>query len=462
MQYFTTGFSRFLTLVLVCAFAWTTRAQSNDCPVPVIVNESIQAPVGYEILDLQDNVLLLVSEGGQPSACGLTPGQTYRMRVFRSGHDANDITTYDILRLVRRIAGHGAGEERDRQLAGDFNASGNASMADALGMRHQVLHPPLALPEGLRTWSFADAEVVENGKSLLQNGIFVFSGPGQELPFYAVKRGRTRPSAFDYDQMVIQDTLFFEVSDFPVGKGEVFEVGLRASALPPLTGLQMALVSPGEQVRFLDPDPGQPLPPHGHFVGDRGINGGRLTLSWIWPNALLPGGLSLADGQDMLRVRFRALKDGMVHDAFAIDPLFMRAEAYDDKDRFYHIALKFVPAPYEGPSFPQEQDGETTKEGQFLPPAQSANTRFDGMSGLRVWPHPVNEDTRIRFDLQEAGPVAITLRDMTGRPVAERRLAWAEQGLQQVAIPEAGTWVPGVYTLELRSRQGMQTLLLVR
>lgn len=462
MQNLTTGISRLLTLVLVCAIGWTARAQSNDCPVPVIVNEMMPAPVGFEILDLQNNALLLVDEGGQPSACNLTPGQTYRMRVFRSGHDATDVTTYDILSLVRRMAGHGGMEERDRQMAGDFNASGSASMADALAMRHQILHPPLALPEGLRTWSFADAEVVESGKSFPQNGTFTYSGPGQEVPFYAVKRGRTRPSAFDYDQMVIQDTLFFEVSDFPVSKGEVFEVGLRASALPPLTGLQLALVSPGDGVRFLDPDPGQPLPPHGHFVGDRSINGGRLTFSWMWPNVLLPGGLSLADGQDMLRVRFRARKDGMVHDAFATDPAFMRAEAYDDQDRFYHLALKFVPAPYEGPDFPQEQDGETTGEGQFLPPEQAANTRYDGVSGIRVWPHPVNEDTQIRFELEEEGPVVISLRDLAGRMVGERRLASAGKGPHQVAIPEAGSWMPGVYTMELRSPGGVQTLLLVR
>lgn len=462
MRQFTPLVSSFLTIGIFMITGWTARAQSNDCPVPVIVNEPIQAPVGYEILDLQDNVLLQVGEGGQPSGCSLTPGQTYRMRVSRSGKDAEGVTTYDILHLVRRMAGHGDGEERDRELAGDFNASGSTSVADALAMRQQVLHPPLGLPEGLRTWSFADAEVVENGKSFAQNGTFTFSGPGQEVPFYAIKRGRTRPSDFDYDQMVIQDTLFFEVSDFAVGKGEVFEVGFRVTSMPPLTGLQLALVSPGEGARFLDPDPGQPLPPHGHFVGDRSINGGRLTFSWMWQNVLLQGGLSLADGQDMLRVRFRALKDGMVHDAFAIDPEFMRAEAYDDQDRFYHIALKFVPAPYEGPDFPQEKEGETAQEGQFLPPEQAANTRHEGVSGIRVWPHPVNEDTQIRFQLEDAGPVVITLRDLTGRLVGERRLASAGKGPHQVAIPEVGTWVPGVYTLELRSQGGVQTRLLVR
>ena len=84
------------------------------------------------------------------------------------------------------------------------------------------------------------------------------------------------------------------------------------------------------------------------------------------------------------------------------------------------------------------------------------------LSGLLLYPNPVEDQLLLDFTLAQAGTVWLDISDASGRRVVQQVLENLPAGEQQLRL-DAGTWAPGLYYLQLQdSRGGRMTRKIVR
>jgi hypothetical protein len=77
------------------------------------------------------------------------------------------------------------------------------------------------------------------------------------------------------------------------------------------------------------------------------------------------------------------------------------------------------------------------------------------LNSLEVYPNPAGDLFSVDFSLDESAPVQIEVFDISGKAVRRIETGELSAGLQHIEIATEG-WLPGVYTVAVRSEQGGQ------
>jgi hypothetical protein len=91
-----------------------------------------------------------------------------------------------------------------------------------------------------------------------------------------------------------------------------------------------------------------------------------------------------------------------------------------------------------------------------LPVFVRTNDLENRLTSLQLAPSPAVHETWMRFELSEPTPLRYAVRDLTGRLIYEGNLGTLSAGSFAERI-DVGTLPAGVYQLELRSENGIQT-----
>ncbi|MBL7826887.1 MAG: PKD domain-containing protein [Saprospiraceae bacterium] len=90
----------------------------------------------------------------------------------------------------------------------------------------------------------------------------------------------------------------------------------------------------------------------------------------------------------------------------------------------------------------------------------ATNTPKSNLDAVKVFPNPVLDELTVAFNSKKAGDVVINLTDVSGRTLISKPYQAAE-GLNAVRM-QATSLTPGLYLVELRSGDDIQTLKVVK
>jgi hypothetical protein len=444
---FAMPFLPLLAVLLLGGFNSSTLRAS--CPEILLVNELPAGAIGYVILNLDGDTLAFRPYGGPAPACQLTVGETYIIHPFRPYKDMDWVTTYDMIETQRHLLGTRMLGFPQR-IAADVNKSASVTISDILFTRDFILDPGKELENRL-SWEFL-REDLEGGipysPGVLGNGLFVYTGPGQVIPYIAIKIGRTRTTEkYFYPGYPMEGTVVFEVEDISLIPGQTYEVPVRAIGFNDMNGFQFAMDMESSGIEFM------------------GINGGSLFLYYGEPSEGLVTThwmshyltfTSLSESETAFSIQIKANKSGKLSQFMQLNPNVMLAQAYDGTDGFWNIALAYKSnfngtkgSGMSGVSAPVDLENSSPFSGGNA----GAATRFDdgNIATFKLhdaMPNPLRERTRIGLTVPEKGEVQWLILDVQGKAVVEEQQQ-VNSGINEL-IWEASGMTPGMYFISVQ------------
>ena len=386
--------------------------------------------VSVELTTREGTVEVATGDDGRFAFTGLEEGYDYTIdpSLTSYGGHGQGISTYDLVLLTRHILGVAAIPSDYALLAGDANGDREISVQDIIVIRRLILGLDLAyrhsppyrfVPASFRfpvsgnPWATVYPEVVNvnNLFGAIRTADFVaimvgdVSGNGlAELT--AGTRGRAADRA----------TVALSIDDRRLVAGRRYEVPVYAAGAADLAGLQ------GELALSADVSLEAVLPGRvaAGSLNDRLLAENRLPFSYA---AAAP----LATDDVLLTLRVTAHRDVRLADVIDFTDRGLAAEGYrTNDDATVDLRVDF-------------------RSGASVTGAATAEDRL-----YQNAPNPVGATTRIRFDLAEAAPVELTVSDLAGRVILQRRLAGAA-GANVVELGREQLTTTGVLTYTVTS-----------
>lgn len=440
----------FLALLAVLLFGgFNNSTLRASCPEIFIVNETPAGAIGYVILNLDGDTLAFRPYGGPAPACQLTVGETYIVHPFRPYTDMDWVTTYDMIETQRHILGVRM-FEFPQIIAADVNKSATVTISDIILTREFILDPGRELENRL-TWEFVREDLAHGVKinpGVLGNGLFVYTGPGQVIPYVAIKIGRTRtPDKYFYPGYPMEGTVVFEVEDISLVPGQTYDVPVKAIGFDVMNGFQFAMDMEPSGIEFL------------------GINGGSLFLYYGEPSDGLVTtqwmshylySTSLTESETAFTIQIKANQGGKLSQFMQLNPNVMLAQAYDGTDGFWDVELAYKSkftgtkgSTMIGVLSPSELEKEAFINGVNA----VADTRSDDAHTAPfklhdAMPNPLRESTRIGLTVPEKGEVRWLIRNVQGKTVVEQQQQ-VNSGINEL-IWEASGMTPGMYFISVQ------------
>lgn len=331
---------------------------------------------------------MLSDTSGQYLLSGVPGCKTLEIAPHLNRAPLNGLSTYDLVIISKHILGLEPIISPYRLIAADANRSGTVTTFDIVLIRQLILGIDTAFANNT-SWRFVPADYVFPDPTNPFKTVF----PEKiELPlqtssvsganFVGIKIGDLNASAMSHFGPPVEDrtggTLVFEVNAAPDGTpdgdrfveaGEILDLTFRPTA--PVLGYQMTLELDGLAVAELLPSPGLSVENFGLFPTP---TGGALTVS--------------IENASAFRLRFRAIKSGLLSEMLRLSDRITRSEAYlegsGNAQKISHLALQF-----------------------------SSQPNFELFQNV---PNPVGSGgTQISFQLPEDSDVTLTLRNAEGR-----------------------------------------------
>lgn len=441
----------FIVLLAVLLFGgFNISTLQASCPEIVIVNELPAGAVGYVILNMDGDTLAFRPYGGPAPACQLTVGETYQIRPFRPYRDMNGVTTFDMIETLRHLVGEKVFTGNlPQQIAADVNRTYSITIADILLTREFILDPWKELEHRL-AWEFfrEDAAFFPLPPGVLGNGVFVYSGPGQVIPYIAIKVGRTRtPEKYFYPGYPMEGTVIFEVEDISLIPGQTYDLPVKAIGFNNMNGFQFAFDLNVSALEFMGINNGSLDMHHGEPIL------GLVTTQWMSP---YEHSTSLAESETAFTIQIKANQSGKLSQFMQLDPVVMLAQSYDETDGFWNVELAYKSnfsgtkgSGMAGVSAPVDLENSSPFSGGNA----GAATRFDDGNIATfilhdATPNPLQESTRIGFTVPEKGKVQWLIRDVQGNTVVEEQQQ-VNSGINEL-IWEASGMTPGIYFISVQ------------
>lgn len=439
----------FLALLAVLLFSgFNISALRASCPEIFIVNEMQSGPIGYVILNLDGDTLAFRPYGGPAPACQLTVGETYIIHPFRPYTDMDWVTTYDMIETRSHIMGSRM-MGFPAMIAADVNKTMAVTVADILFTREFILEPGKQLENRL-TWEFfrEDAAFFPLPPGVLGNGVFVYSGPGQVIPYVAIKIGRSRaPEKYFYPGYPMEGTVVFELEDISLIPGQTYEVPVRAIGFNDMNGFQFAMDMNTSGLEFMGITDGSLVMHHGEPIL------GLVTTQWMSPYEY---STSLGESETAFTIQIKAKQSGKLSQFMQLDPVVMLAQSYDKTDGFWNVELAYKSnfngtkgSGMAGVSAPVDLENSSPFSGGNA----AATTRFDdgNIATFKLhdaMPNPMRERTRIGLTVPEKGEVQWLIRDVQGKTMVQQQQQ-VNSGINEL-IWEASGMTPGMYFISVR------------
>lgn len=399
----------------------------NLCPggKPSSLSGMILDPMGEAMhpvkvsLSGKENAEVINNPDGTFAFLNLDEEGPYEIAAYKTEQPLQGVSTYDLLLIQKHLLGAKALTDPHKMLAADANMSGGISISDIIYLRHWLLNPKEDMSPQI-AWRFVNPAVPMNMQNpFLTQGAekLIVAQLGLEahgLEMMAVKVGDVSGDAFSSEfnaaETRNEDPLFtLNTTDQVFETGQQVTWTLRAGHANDLQSLQCALgwdpavlsfsgVQTMSSALGLEPE---------HF-GMTEVGQGNLRMSWSEGH-----GVNLETDQELLKIRFTALRDGRLSENAYLNHEAMTPEVvWDDQSSVEAI-------PGNSLALNWEKEGLKPEDEFKLYPNK---------------PNPFRDMTMIGFRIPEAAEVILRLFTPDGQAITEFRGKYPA-GYHEISVP---------------------------
>ena len=422
-----------------CEVFILVQRADNACVLanPGLISGSVSTVNGTAVSDVQ----VTLTGGGPELITATNASGVYEFGQLEGGEDytlnpllddyvlhSQGVSTFDLVLITRYVLGLTDLGSPYQRLAADANNDEDISVQDIIAIRRLILgldegYPENAawrfvdasfvFPVGTNPWATAFPEVlnINNLDGSVRDGDFIAVMVGDVS-------GNSAGLASSDDGLPRSGGRSLRIDDQRLVPGERYNVAVYADQLAELDGAQGTLVA-RNGARLTDVTPGAFTAGH---LNAAGLDRGQLHFSH---NGTL-------DADEVLFTLELAVTEATtLREVLTLDGGRLRAEGYTAAGRVAGLGLRFTTA------------------------REVAQNHL-----LQNAPNPVGDVTTIRYELAEAGPAVLTVRDLNGRVVLQRTLA-GTVGANQVTLTRADLQRSGVLTYTLAANGFVATRKMV-
>jgi len=332
---------------------------------------------------------------GSPYSFGdLDLKMQYAVEPLRNDDPLNGVSTQDIVAIQKHILGKESLKTPYKLIAADVNNSRTISSADIAEIRKLILGTISEFPK-VKSWTFVPANFA------FPDPTYPFDAPrvdqmrfkqtlvdeSAQCSFMAIKLGDVTNNARASNAAKVEErtskALRLEVDEADVVAGQDITVNFRGVNFDGIEGYQFSLKFDQGMLQYAGFE-GARLAIDENNFGTRFLDRGILTTSW---NAGKPE--TSGASEVLFRVKFRVLRGGKLSHAVMINGDVTAAQAYNGLGEVMDVVM-------------QARSGATGSETGIFELYQNE-------------PNPFNKSTVISYRLPEAGPVKLTVYDVTGK-----------------------------------------------
>ncbi len=310
-------------------------------------------------------------------------GVNYAMTPKKDTDHINGVNTLDLVQIQRHILGIKKLDSPYKLIAADANGDQTIRVSDIVEIRKLVLGMATKF-ENMPSWIFVD------GKYSITNSPWPFKDEISHTSlttsstnnnFIGVKIGDVDGTASANLTSIFTQPrsagLRLSVEDRAMKAGEEIEISLTAEQFNEVHGMQLTLSHEGMELVSID---GRAIEMTADHIGK--ISKVKTTMSWASAN-----GTTVAQGSEVMRMKFRATKDQQLSNALQITSEVTGAEAY--------IGTKM--------------------ERTTIILEMRKDIRPNVFKLSQNEPNPWKASTMINYTLPQSGAVKLTLMDAYGR-----------------------------------------------
>lgn len=424
-----------------CETAITIQSNMAQCPnAPfvatggMITNETNEAVADVTVnLNGQMTGMVVTGQSGMFDFANIPVGNDVTITPEKNDDPINGVTTYDLVLISKHILGVELLDSPYKIIAADANNSKSVTTFDLVEIRKMILLVNSEFPNN-SSWRFIDKDYVFPDPQNPWEEVFPevininnISSGVLDADFNAIKIGDVNASAAVNLQAGSDDrnavgSLLINAKDRKVSAGETFALGLTSSETQ-LLGYQFTLNFDQSKVELKEVQPG--IADEGNF-GLALLDKGALTTSWF-----ADGGVAPAPGGLLFGLVFTAKENGRLSDMLSINSRFTIAEAYDTNGGLMDVELNFD------------------------------SRAVSGFELYQNMPNPFDGQTKIGFNLPEAGKASLSITDIAGRVIYQKESGFGK-GYNEVTINSDDLPSFGVmyYTLETAAETATRKMVL--
>ena len=356
-----------------------------------------------EFDDMVDNVNVAISnstvqtdqEGVYTSI--MAANETYEVKPEKLDEIALGISTLDLVFMAQHILQIRELESPYQLIAADVNDDKVINIFDMLELRQLVLFAISDFSNNT-SWRFVDASYVfQNPKAPLNENypqsIYVDLGTTDVVDedFIAVKIGDIDGSAKrNVLHGLIERSnapLVFTLANEDLEKGNLYKVDFKAQGFKSITGYQFTLQFDQLALEFSSVESGVLKVDKGNF-GLNKLKEGVLTTSYTE----MGNEITAQNNEVLFSIYFRAKGNTKLENAISLSNLYTKAEVYRSNGVNGALQLRF-------------NENMESNEGP---------SKFELFQNS---PNPFSNETKIGFNLPEAGSASILIYDITGKEI---------------------------------------------
>ena len=344
----------------------------------------------------------------------------------------NGVSTMDVIAISQHILGVKRITSPYTLIAADIDGSGNVSTIDLIRLRKTILNRDNAFPNGTPSWRFIDADFeFPAGQDPLKvdfpelKNVESFNTALGAVRFIAVKvgdvNGSVRPnSILQGESRTTSGDVVVKVKDQIFKAGETFTIDLFSEDLFNLIGLQFTMDYDERLVELVDFEAGDLPNMDRENFGLVDPEKGLITTSWSENNSVLT-----LEQAVVARLTFRAIREGDLYTALAINSDPTLAEAYNYNAEPMQVLLQFI-----------EDDGRASQPSDF--------------KLYQNHPNPFRNHTKIGFVMPKRATAMLSIYDISGREIY-REVNEFNVGYHEVELNGSILPAHGLYYYRLQS-----------
>lgn len=354
-------------------------------------------------------------------------GRNYVIRPIKDRDPMNGVTTKDLVRIQRHLLGDQPLESPYQIIAADIDRSNSVSVKDIIWLRKMILGYEAKFPNNNTSWRFVDeAYVFQDPEDPFAPGfpeVYDLNSLSSDMvvDFIGVKigdvTGNARVNGYEITESRTEaETLTLTMEDQFLQAGETTVLRLTGANISAFAGFQGTLswdpeALSVESVQTIHPSFAK------SNIGTQHVEDGRMTISWTSDG-------NISDNAELMQLVVKARSSGTVRDFISLDEYPLITEAYDLDLLEGEVSLEF------------------------------------GMSSINEYrpalyqnqPNPFSDLTHIVFSLPEDTEVRLTIYDLSGRMIWERKDDF-NAGVHAVPVSQRKLNGAGIYIYRLETKE---------
>ena len=316
-------------------------------------------------------------------------GGDYEIRPKKDGNDLNGVSTLDVIMIQRHILGIESLNSPYKLIAADVDRSEEISAKDLIEMRRLIL----GLSEEFSnsdSWRFVDAALTfvdpqdPWASGILETYEIENLDADMQVDFIGMKVGDVNNSAVANSSAKGEDidtdkALEFELTDFAMNAGELYELEFKAQNYTAIAGWQGTVEFDNSKIEVLAVEGVELDLEEGLHLNLDNLEEGYFTLSYSEAE-----GRSMEDGDVLFKVTVMSKQTGVNSSEMALTSGHTKAEAYYQDNR--------------------------------IVPLSKTSNKAEGQLAIRnIAPNPWVERANVNFYLPQSSDVRFEFFDVTGK-----------------------------------------------